>query len=1423
MFDENSLITHADANDIGVPDDLTAGTAPNAPEITAHVERVAQGCSDVANITGNSERQVNDLATAKRIIDIELARKGALDSEHPLSTYVKTLFSRIYAGNDIEIIVSPSEGEPNAMATFNKKIFLSKELVRLCETEEELLFVLHHELNHILAGHFGTQRKAIKSLFSYIGEERMKEVADADMSSLFDLGQKGINVMGAFTFMEKIQKWEGKKAQSISLSHGNITERLILLKAVLKSKDFKNLKPEQTPIPDEIKQPGNFIDTYGFPVQREMVQPDLRHEIRDRVVEKMTLTELVVNLMDLTDSVASKEDEAGKAICNYIEKNKKLCRKMRKLIAEKLEKEGKLSAVHTETLLALISRLMLVYRHSFSLATFENMGKSPSALKIVKTSTAIKKIIDDEQTGFYGGNDFDANIAEMGELEIGEPGKLLDYLLPKRMHIFDTEQLRNLLYGGETAHIENIFSSLVRGKAQPPKLENSEEEMEIVFTEELAIQFHTVTVFDLEKVNVGNLTISDAAKGVCYSISGRNKPYNEKDLECVFSKLEQVIPNERIFGAHFLVKHLEKYPLNKDGFSKRKELLVRKLFHEYTRIVTKIHGKALITEVGILQGLQDANKASFLAAFSFLQGEKQSPEDLRILVKSLDDIFTSEQKDVFVSRYIKLSNISKSTDFKVLLAICKGIDRCGESARALYMRFIESRQKQMSFETLSALESELTLFEEINNITHTSEAQTGKLFYAFLATRKWTMSTMEECLILLRLCYLCGDPVKKSMLLKKTWNRIIEIHRANGLSTADLFKMLPVNANIPYDILEEIIETDAQTSEDFESAIAYVKTPREQQEVIGKFIATQYGIEIWVSGEKMKFLKALLDPESDASLKDRIFSGWVQNYYYQDGWKSIHERKSCPYDIYPQQILNSMKMMDDQQKHALTHMLLVGRNGVVSDKANIDEFIDYFFDKFVEEPIDENDEIFINEAKKIIKLSAGKSKAEDIYFLLSRLISKRILKAPESGWEKINSVKAFETWLQEKTELTTEKINQIIETSIYGKKTEDDYLNIHETEYLFENSPEKSPAKIDSLGLLVEIAQSMGSIGIRFLQLMGLYIKVPPKYSEAFKKVYSDIRGQYKITAFDTLRNNFAESVLQNLRLGTRAGGGSILTVYPFETDNLSGIVKIVNPNVLTEMETIFRVLEVTFQELIEEDSEKYGPLLMMLHIIKKWVLADVNLAAHQEQDTLFRKNNSGEKSSGGVFESSVPSVIHYGDKLIMEEKIAGKTLQYCDRTPEEVSDIIGLIRNQLLAQILHGIEHSDIHPGNFIVSDDGRVHWLDRTFLLTLKPQEQALLVESAMCDTPAERVRTFVKNILKWPENESLTEEKKTAVVCRMEEIVKEDLKENESPLDVTRKVLVELHKMGINIPFNIIMTLKNLLSIEMMDEQLGERGTH
>lgn len=132
----------------------------------------------------------------------------------------------------VEVLASRGE-DINAFACENWTIVVTPELLQFAETEEELDYVLLHEVNHLLnEDHEQLDRPAIRdSLRRSLGAQRIGEYR-ADIQAFNQAAEleRHSNPLGAIRFLERLREKQGHdKWEPV---HGKLTDRILNLKSV---------------------------------------------------------------------------------------------------------------------------------------------------------------------------------------------------------------------------------------------------------------------------------------------------------------------------------------------------------------------------------------------------------------------------------------------------------------------------------------------------------------------------------------------------------------------------------------------------------------------------------------------------------------------------------------------------------------------------------------------------------------------------------------------------------------------------------------------------------------------------------------------------------------------------------------------------------------------------------------------------------------------------------------------------------------------------------------------------------------------------------------------------------------------------------------------------------------------------------------
>lgn len=1429
--------------------------------------------------------------------NLDFLRNGFYPDEHPSTKYVRGLFSRICDDPTIELYIEEGSRQVNAYATANRRIIITGELLKFCKTEEELLFVLHHELRHIECGHFfipdDIPISFIRKVFRNAGEKRFKESVDADIMSLIDLDVKGVNIAGAYSLLDRFIDELGNECD---VTHGSFKERLILLKGAMNARDFDHYDADsQVSIPDDVVSDDVLKRFRGFPVGNgEVVRIKEKFGMRRETIKTMDFQTLYVNYMDLYNLgrkiAEGRAAKTNKMFADYSFEWRSLLEEMEQLMYDKFSEQTGVSLTLDEARCFFhLNRNIRFDRGDLDIdadfiepnfdvltSIFDKFSSNTGDVKSLQGLFYYDKglfmqgyLIDTIVQTFasvldrFGVEKISAFLNFIGVTSRMADPLQVDKKAPKQVAL---EMADDVVKALQVNSYKNVFDqdALIR----LDKLQTLLITCHNVISERLDGIFgignnsgHPVKV---DKDNTFRVFDESALEGARHDVrlsldgDGQTGETTREQLAilggdpCWNVNQVQAFISDTYFQTHenshlrtFVVKtpqtleslmsFIEKIMESSELSNEQKFALCR---YHLIKFITVLRFKITpskdfigkfvkffkfleeFTDIPVAFEIEFGQLCEFL--FANVLSKKSFHDGLQMLQEIFDnEVLSSNHKKLILTVFFDVNFSKKTTRFSVDDFECavELIKWSGCSAGTL-LDIITKNVHVILPKNRDDLRKLLSSYKTLTLLS--SQTPSDEVFHRFISFKlEWDLNDVEDCVDVLRISDFSSEPTQKISIQCNVWKRLVDFIRKGQFSLSALLELMTKEALVaPSEIFADIVDL-AESQEDMQACLEYLKEYRKMSEDVGKFVLIDTELTARFLRDKLEVLLCFLDPDSDLSLKGKILNAYLGYQYL----KNIGDDNPCgsefdtaggPYCKVPDHqapaaILRRLYSMNDFQRKALVHVLLIGDNGVLYDKDAIVKLVDYFFDKFTVSDGDSDDEAFMHEARKVIKMMVNQSEPEDLYYLFMNLISPRILASGDmvKGWEKAPCAQDLANEIYSSCGNYAGKFfNRAINGVSSRRGVRGVAMGV--VDNLLDDSGNSADAgKLDAMGLLIEIAQSMGSLGVRFLQLLGMYADVPPKYRDAFKKIYSDVEGQFKLTAYDTIVRNLPEEDRKGLKMGKRIGGGSILTVYEFETENGAGVIKVVNPNILVRMERTFEVLSKVVDRLVDEDPDKYTPYKFLLQDVKDWIVADADLAqsAHLQQE--FADQNTGAKSESGVYESAVPGIMHSNGKFVIEHKVEGETLQYVGNLEGnvDVPEIVGLIRQQLFGQIMSGLVHSDVHPGNFVVSSDNKVYWLDRTLLLQLTEAEQAILINSALADSDMDKMVAFTEGIFGLPENAGF--EDREAVLAEIQALQFTDFK------DAAKRVMIILRRNKLHIPLNITLTLKNVLGVENMGE--------
>ncbi len=363
-------------------------------------------------------------------------------------------------------------------------------------------------------------------------------------------------------------------------------------------------------------------------------------------------------------------------------------------------------------------------------------------------------------------------------------------------------------------------------------------------------------------------------------------------------------------------------------------------------------------------------------------------------------------------------------------------------------------------------------------------------------------------------------------------------------------------------------------------------------------------------------------------------------------------------------------------------------------------------------------------------------------------------------------------------------------------------------------SAEKVAAKkMNVIDFIQAAARNLGSPGIRFLQLIGQFTDIPEEYAASFSKVYDDLRGQSKVSAYHTIIRELPTFKDRFTGLDEAIGGGSINTVYSTHThDGRKKVVKVLNPNASYMNEMSLGILKEVLDDLANTKSE-YRLGREILDDIAEWIKRDIEQPNTAEQESEFRKANHGFKGVDG-YQMMVPELEFSNRFVKIEDYVEGTNMTRTRQLAEQGHDIKAItatLAKNYLYQMAHGLVHSDVHPGNFRITEDKKIAILDRNYYLQFTEEQKekfAALVTSAMQSDVIGFTQSLssVVNM----NGHSLNEQDVAGIF--------------EQRGDLTDKVLTtmkQIRSRGAKVPIELTLLLRNVHSLNKFAQDAGFSG--
>jgi hypothetical protein len=518
--------------------------------------------------------------------------------------------------------------------------------------------------------------------------------------------------------------------------------------------------------------------------------------------------------------------------------------------------------------------------------------------------------------------------------------------------------------------------------------------------------------------------------------------------------------------------------------------------------------------------------------------------------------------------------------------------------------------------------------------------------------------------------------------------------------------------------------------------------------------------------------------------------------------------------------LLSIYSMDETSKHWALRKILTSDGGLLKEADRREYFLERLFKELISES--EEEESLQGELDKIREQLSQSKKWDLIYVGLQKTLRDRIARPPRKGVAWLDLYE-MELEFGEKNVMEA-KNNRLVSWKRLDADKKERYWEHADSYYdfaqraafkLFEKrDATKADRRMTPLAFTKETVGNLSAMGVRFLQNLPLAFEIPEKFSSEFNEVYDQAKGQSKFAAMVALEDQWPDLWKEIRRFGRRIGGGSIVTVYEVEaTDGRQEVVKVLNPNIEHHIDEIYGLAKEVVGKLAERYGESYDTASVLLDDIREWVKSDIRFTGFVEKDKRFFEKHDGYRPKNHQYRLRVPKSRGPDHGLFSrEEYLPGIPLtkwEMLDQAGHSPKEVMSLLVKSYVAQIQDGQVLSDVHIGNFAVTDEKEVVVYDRNFFLTLT-QEERFLIATLVNASMAMETKTGAFMAYLQKEGNRLTQEQR--------QTIQEFAGATAGNWHTALKALTNLKRQGVRIPLNFTLLLKNLHSLTLMCRKAG-----
>src|SRR3989338_560920 len=504
------------------------------------------------------------------------------------------------------------------------------------------------------------------------------------------------------------------------------------------------------------------------------------------------------------------------------------------------------------------------------------------------------------------------------------------------------------------------------------------------------------------------------------------------------------------------------------------------------------------------------------------------------------------------------------------------------------------------------------------------------------------------------------------------------------------------------------------------------------------------------------FVRAALNSSKDESDLKAVIYDSVKGLYrlpYEEleEYATLSKSAVKQYAAEAHRIVRTLYLLSDPAKYALLRKILADREGFLPQKEKRDKLLGLLFTEWVVPDEGEKDlsAIFQKSREAMVSLKEW----EPLYFALQGLFAQYMAQPPRRAapGDTIRTVRYDLSDIGASPGAVRGAVWKSVSPDAEKRPWRyvdayHDYADRQVEEILRKEGMLAQPAErksVTPLQFVKEIASNIGSLGVRFLQLLPFVVELPKKYETEFNTVYDNVRGQLKFAALLTAEREWPDFWDVIPSVGKRVGGGSIVTVYeaackagyareggiPVSTksETTPVVMKVRNPNLKLNLDDAYAYVGKILDYLAVKYGGAYKTARVVLDDIKAWIERDSTFEGFLTQDVAFRNRYQGYRPKGFAYQARIPVSLPPENKFFsVEEFVRGTNLTQWDALVEnghDMKEVVGLLTQCYFDQIQRGFAMSDVHIGNFAVTDKKEVVFFDRNFFLEFSDEEKNLI----------------------------------------------------------------------------------------------------